>query len=105
MLVRSLKHYTKENFKDTMKKIYFPDYLKYTCLNDAYSNFVKEFVAIINSVAPIKKVRVKVNSKPWFDAKIISVIQIKRQTIFRYKNLGLEMVTDNFNPSPPKKLL
>ena len=64
MLVRSVKHYAIENFKETLKKIHFPDYLKYTCINAAYSGLIAKVMRAIDSVAPIKKVRAKANFKP-----------------------------------------
>ena len=58
-------------FKETLKKIHFLNYLKNTCVNAAYSDFVRKFVWVNDSVAPIKKVRVKTNSKPCFETGII----------------------------------
>ena len=37
--------------------------------------FINKFMRAIDSVALIKKVRAKANSKPWFDSGIISAIQ------------------------------
>ena len=39
-----------------MEKIHFPDYLKYTWVNTAYSDFINKFMRPIDSVAPVKKV-------------------------------------------------
>ena len=56
-----MKHYTIENFKETFEKMHYPDYLKYTWINAAYSDFTNNFIRAVNSVAPIKKVRAKAN--------------------------------------------
>ena len=53
IFVRSLKRFLKE--------ILFPNYLTYTCVNDAYSDFIYRFVEAINFIAPSKKIRVKTN--------------------------------------------
>ena len=53
-----MKHYKIKNFKETLKKIHFPDYLKYSCIN---SDFINKFLRAIDSVAPTKKLRVKAN--------------------------------------------
>ena len=45
----------------------------------------------IDSVAPIKKVRVKANQKPWFQTETI-----KNKLNLRCKNPGLEWNKDNF---------
>ena len=44
ILVRSLKYCTIENLNGTLKRIHFPDYLKYTCVNAAYSDFTINFM-------------------------------------------------------------
>ena len=57
-------------------------------MNAAYSDFINKFMTAIDSVAPIKKVKVRANSKPQFDSEIISAIQEKLYS--RYKMSGLE---------------
>ena len=37
--IRSMKSYTKEKFLELLRKIGFPDYATYTCLNKAYQDF------------------------------------------------------------------
>ena len=73
----------------------FPNYLTYTCVNDAYSDFVYRFVEAINFIALAKKIRVKVNSKPWFDNQILSAIQIRDKLYKKFKHSGLETDKDN----------
>ena len=50
-------------------------------------------------VIPIKKLRVKANSKPWFDSEKISTIQKRDKLYSRYKKSGLETDTDKFKIS------
>ena len=89
------------------KKVHFPDYLKYTCINAAYSDFINKFVRAIDSVAPVKQGRVRANSKPWFDSKIISAIRKRGNLYSRYKKSGLEIDKDKFKTSKkiPQKML
>ena len=77
-------------------EIVFPNYLTYTCLNDAYSDFIYRFVGAINSIAPSKKIRVKANSEPWFDNQIVSAIQRRDKLYKKFKNSGLETDKNNF---------
>lgn len=53
----------------------------------------------IDSITPIKKVRMKANSKPWFNTEIISVVQKKDKLYSRYKNSDLKTHKDTFNTS------
>ena len=71
IFVCSLKIYSAEKFLEILREIVFPNYLTYTCVNDAYSDFIYRFVETINFIAPSKKIRVKANSKRWFDNQIV----------------------------------
>ena len=57
------------------KRDRFPNYLTYTCVNDAYSDFIYRFAEAINFISPSKKIRVKTKLKFWFDNQIMSAIQ------------------------------
>ena len=71
----SMKRYSVKKFLEILREIVFPNYLTYTCVNDVYSDFIYRFVGAINFIASTKKIRVKVNSKPWFDNQIVPAMQ------------------------------
>ena len=48
----------------------FPNYLTYTCVNYAYSDLIYRFVETLNFIAPARRIRVKANSKPYFDDQL-----------------------------------
>ena len=96
IFVRSLKRYSAEKFLEILREIVFPNYLTYTCVNDAYSDFIYRFVEAINFIAPSKKIRVKANSKPWFDNQIVSAIQRPDKFYKNFKHSGLETDQDSF---------
>ena len=96
VFVHSLKRYTAEKFLEILREIVFPNYLTYTCVNDAYPDFIYRFVEAINFMAPSKKIRVKANSKPWFDNQIVSAIQRPDKLYTKFKHSGLETDKDNF---------
>ena len=50
-----MKHYTIEKVKESLKKIHVPDFLKYICINAAYSEFINKVVRAIDSVALIRR--------------------------------------------------
>ena len=54
------------------------------------------FVEAINCIAPSKKIRVKSNSKPWFDNKIVSAIQRSDKLYKKFKHSCLETDENNF---------
>ena len=96
IFVRSLKRYSAEKFLGILREIVFPNYLIYTCVNDAYSDFTYRFVEAINFIAPSKKIRVKANSKPWFDNQIMSAIERRDKLYKKFKHSGLETDMHNF---------
>ena len=96
VFVHSLKRYTAEKFLEVLREIVFPNYLTYTCVHDAYPDFIYRFVEAINFMAPSKKIRVKANSKPWFDNQIVSAIQRRDKLYTKFKHSGLETDKDNF---------
>ena len=55
IFVRSLNRYSAEKFLEIPREIVFPNYLNYTCANDAYSDFIYRFVEAINFITPSKK--------------------------------------------------
>ena len=91
-----MKRYSAKNFLEILRKIVFPNYLTYICVNDAYSDFIYRIVEAINFIAPSKKIRVKANSKSWFDNQIVSAIQRRDKLYKKFKHSSLETDKDNF---------
>ena len=75
-----MKRYSAETFLGILREIVFPNssqklreiVFPFTSVNDAYSDFIYRLVGAINFIAPAKRIRVKGNSKPWFDCEIVS---------------------------------
>ena len=61
IFVRSMKRLSAEKYLKILRQIVFLNYLTYTSLNDASSDFVHRFVGAINFIAPVKKIRVNAN--------------------------------------------
>ena len=53
----------------------------------------------MTAIAPMKKVSVKANAKPWFDSEIFSAIQKRNKQYSRYKRTGLETDKGKFKIS------
>ena len=58
---RSLKNYSVDVYKN---------YENFGNLDLAYSDFISRLESVINVVAPIKTVRIKNNTREWFDGEI-----------------------------------
>ena len=93
--VHAMKRHSNENLLENLREIFFPNYLTYTPVNDAYSDFIKRFVEVINFRLPAKRITVKANSKPWFDNHIFSAIRKREKLYKKFKHSGLETDKDN----------
>ena len=82
-----------EKFLKILREIVVPNYLTYTC---PYSDFTYRFVEVINFIATSKKIRVKANSKPWFNNQTVPSIQRLDKLYKRFKYSGLEINKNNF---------
>ena len=91
-----MKSYSAEKFSEILREIVFPDYLNYTCVNAAYSDFIYRFLGAINFITPSKKIRVKANSKHWFNNQIVSAIRRPDKLSKNFNHSGLETDKDNF---------
>ena len=94
--IRSIKNYTKDLFIQKLSEIQFPDYSVSECVNGAYSDFVSKLMNAIDSISPSKQVRVKSNTKAWFDRNILEAIRIRDKLRKKYKKSGLNVDFDMF---------
>ena len=92
-----MKNRSTEKFLKNLREIIFPNYLTYTCLNDAYSDFIYRSAEAINLIAPAKRIRAKTNSKHSFDNHVMSVIQRGNKLYKKFKHSGLETVSYKTN--------
>ena len=67
-----MKNY--EIFVDKLRSIKFSEYSNYTCVNNAYQDFVTKFLPGVDSLSPIRSLRVKPNAKPWLYIDILNAI-------------------------------
>ena len=62
-----MKKCSAEQFLENLGEIVFQNFLAYTCVSDAYSDFLYRFIEAMKFLVPAKRIRVKANSKPWFN--------------------------------------
>ena len=90
-----MKNYSKEIFLEKLREIQFPNYRNFECINEAYQSFLEKIMAVIDKVAPLKEIRVKGSSKPWFDGEVIKRINVRdklRKNIIK-QNFKAIMIT------------
>ena len=91
-----MKNYTKELFIQKLSELQFPNYSIFHNVNEAYTDFLTKFMNIIDNISPLKQIRVKTNTKPWFDSEILSAINVRDKLRKKYKKSGLQIDFEMF---------
>ena len=85
--ITSYKHYFNKSFLERFKKNL--DYSTLNFIDAAFTNLTFALQDIVNEIAPVKDIRVKGNSKPWFDSNIMEVIRLSSKLNERYLRANL----------------
>ena len=62
-----MKNVSTEIEVEALGKLKFPDYQKFSCVNEAYSDLTSKIFDVVNQVAPAKAIGIKNNINEWFD--------------------------------------
>ena len=90
--VQSLKKYSAEIFTNALKTVQFPNYNVFSNVNVVYSDLLHKISDTIDSVAPIKEIRIKNNTQEWFDNEIAEAIKIREKYFKKLKELNLILI-------------
>ena len=85
------KKYSAEIFNNALKTVQFPNYNILPNANVAYSEPLNKISDTIDSVAPIKEIRIKNNAQEWFDNEIAKAIKIRQKYFKKFKNSNLQI--------------
>ena len=77
---RSFKHYMVDLFEQELSKLNFTNYQNFTEINEAYHDFIRKIMSVIEKVPPIKERQVKQNSQEWLMEKL----PIKLKNVINY---------------------
>ena len=85
VFLRSLKHYTVNVFVEKMQKVNFTNYERFSCIDAAYTDFLKKLIKVVNEIAPSKKIKIKNNTQEWFDREIAELIHAHEKLFLKFK--------------------
>ena len=74
-----LKTYSADIFTNALKTVQFPNYNMFSNVKVAYSDLLNKISDRIDSVAPIKIIRIKNNTQEWFHNEISEAIKIREK--------------------------
>ena len=89
-----MKNYSKELFNQKLSEVQFPDYSSFENVNEAYADLSSKLIGVIGSIAPLKQIRLKTNTKPWFDSELLERNRIRDKSRKKYKKSGLQIDFD-----------
>ena len=90
----SLKNYSVDVCKEALEKVSIPNYDNFGNPDLAYSDFISRLESVINVVAPIKTVRIKNNTRKWFDGEIAEEIYKRDKLHKKFKLTKLHVDKD-----------
>ena len=90
----SLKNYTADYYKETLKQVDFPNYQNFGDGNEAYSNFFQKLMTVIDKIAPYKSKRVKGNTQKWFDGEVLEKLNLRNKLFKKFKKSRLHIVKE-----------
>ena len=88
--IRSLKHYSKEDFILKLKNADWNVFYNSTCVNTAWTYFKTIFLSSLDTVAPMKEIRLKDRTEPWMTAEILDLIKTRDEFLFKFKKHNLQ---------------
>ena len=91
-----MKNYSDKIFVDKLRSIKCPDYSNHTCVNHAYQDFITKFLSAVDSVSPVRILRVKSNTKSWFNIDTLNAIRNRDKHYKKFKQSGRETEKNNF---------
>ena len=94
--IRSYRKYSKESLLERLRKKDLPDYSTFNCIDAAYIDLTTTLQEIVNEIAPMKDIRVKSNSKPWFDSDIKEDIRVRDKLKKRFLKTKLHVDHERF---------
>ena len=77
--------------KYLLKTVEFPNYNIFSKINVFYSDLLNKISDTMDSVAPIKEIRIKNNIQEWFDNEIAEAIKIREEYFKKFKKSSFQI--------------
>ena len=88
--IRSLKNYNKETFEQRLKYAAWSDVYSCESVEGAWLAFKSIFQTIVDSLAPLKEIRIKQSTAPWKTAEIIHTRSERDKALRKFKHTNYE---------------
>ena len=96
--IRSLKNYSALDFLTKLRNTNWANVTECNNVNDAWSKFKQIFTNILDEIAPIKQIRIKVRTEPWMNNELLELINERDKTLtLSNKDKGNTLLREKFN--------
>ena len=83
--IRSMKDFDQDVFVDKLRNVNWFDVLNCENVDMAWSKFKKLFIDVIDTVAPVKEVRLKYKSEDWFTGELVELIHERDKALMKFR--------------------
>ena len=83
--IRSLKNCTKKKIILKLARADWSQCFNACNINTAWSAFRDIFLSVVNTIAPVKEVRLKQRTEPWISSEIFDLIKQRDLYSYQYK--------------------
>ena len=93
-----MKNYCREIFTNKLKELDWEDVYLCSNVNDAWVCFKQMFLSIIDDIAPVKEVRIKVRTEEWMTSDILELIYERDKILtLANKNKSIKELRKHYN--------
>jgi hypothetical protein len=83
--MRSLKKYSVEEFEKRLNEVDWTQIYDIVNVDEAWTKFKNLLITVIDSIAPVKQVRIKQRSEPWLTSSILLLIKERDKLLSTFK--------------------
>ena len=83
--IRSMKNYSVETLNAKLNSVDWLEFYSSTCVDTALTIFCNTFTDILDSIAPIKTIRIKQRTEPWMTDNILQNIRERNRTFYNFR--------------------
>ena len=94
--IRSMKMYSAGALIDRLRSVNWLEVLNDEDVNSAWTKFSVLFLKVIDEIAPVKTVRLKQNSEPWFSGEILDLISRRDKAWIKFRKNNSEENFKNY---------
>ena len=83
-------------FVKKLQKVDFANYEQFSCIDAAYTDFLNILMKVVNEIASCKEIRIKNNTREWFDREIAELIHACEKLFLEFKKSKLHIDEENY---------